>query len=156
MKPKIKGFTLIELLIVISIIGILSAVVLSFLSEARSKSRFSTIYNQLNSVAKAAYIQYIDAQAWAPDRSPGQAPTFVGTYIASWPSPPCTNWTYDWENWGNNTIRITVRNSSQGGTGANGIYYYCIESNVSTCDSSGPTGGVDIKTVASKSTTCNE
>ena len=155
-KKLSAGFTLIELLVVIAIIGVLSTIVLSSVNQARGRARFATTYSQLDQIAKAARMHYLETQVWAPDTFPAVAPTFVPTYISSWPSPPCSGWTYDWENWDwpGLTVRITVRNSNQGGTGANGVYYYCLESSVPTCDIGGPVGGVDIKTVANKSISC--
>ena len=51
-----KGFTLIELLVVVAIIGILSAIVLAFLSNAKSKGNDAKIETQLAHVRPAAEI----------------------------------------------------------------------------------------------------
>jgi prepilin-type N-terminal cleavage/methylation domain-containing protein len=52
------GFTLIELLIVIAIIGILSSVILSSLSNSRIKANDSKIKQQLRNFRSAAEIYY--------------------------------------------------------------------------------------------------
>lgn len=51
-----KGFTLIELLVVISIIGVLSSIVLSSLSLARTKAFDAKVQGQLSHIRIAAEI----------------------------------------------------------------------------------------------------
>ncbi len=58
MIEKNKGFTLIELLIVIAIIGILSTVILTSLSNARAKAYDSKIKQQLSSFRTAAEVYF--------------------------------------------------------------------------------------------------
>jgi prepilin-type N-terminal cleavage/methylation domain-containing protein len=53
---RIKGFTLIELLVVISIIGLLSSVVLTNVSNAKKKALSSQIQQSMNELGKAFYI----------------------------------------------------------------------------------------------------
>ena len=53
-----SGFTLIELLIVIAIIGILSSVVLSSLSNSRNKAYDAKVKQQLNGFRRAAELYY--------------------------------------------------------------------------------------------------
>ena len=160
MKQLRRGFTLIELLVVVAIIGLLSSVVLVAINSARYRARFSRVRADLKQITLAAQLDFDSNGNWAPDGWPGQPTRFVPGYLARWPSPPCPGWTYDWENWdgGGNTYtrRTTVRRTSQGGSGANGVYYLCIDSSNSTCDAGGPVGGSDITAVTNGQITCNE
>lgn len=58
MKTYKGGFTLIELLIVIAIIGILSSVVLSSLTTARTNAFDSKVKSQLSNIRAAAELYY--------------------------------------------------------------------------------------------------
>ena len=55
-----RGFTLIELLVVIAIIGVLSAVVLAALNEARAGARDAKRKMDLQQIAKALDMYFLD------------------------------------------------------------------------------------------------
>lgn len=59
-KGKSRGFSLVELLIVITIIGILSTIVLSSVSNGRARAYDSKVKQQLVSFRTAAEIYFIN------------------------------------------------------------------------------------------------
>ena len=141
-----KGFTLIELLVVIAIIGVLSSIVISSMNQARAKGRYTKTILDMKEMEKAAIMDFDSYNSWAPDVGPAGNPRFVPSVLASWPTPQCSGWTYDWENWGS-TIRISLRKVSVAT-----VYYYCIWTSTD-CTAS---DGTPLQNVSSKSITCNE
>lgn len=83
--PTSRGFTLVELLVVVSIIGILSAIVTTSLGSAKKKSRDSKRVADIKSIQLALSVYYNDnamypkniyaAAGTAPDG--GLAPTYL-------------------------------------------------------------------------------
>lgn len=67
-----KGFTLIELLVVISIIGILSSIVVTSLSEARIKAQYAQAQSDVRNIANAMVL------------SGGDGGTYLGQLTGSW------------------------------------------------------------------------
>ncbi len=139
-----RGFTLIELLVVISIIALLSSVVLSSLNTARERARFATAFTQMKQIETAAQSYFANTGNQQGDLGPGDGGVFVSTYIPRWPTPPCSGWTYDWENWGTFT-GVTLRNSA-----VSPIHYLCTDK-TTACSGA----GTDIMTVTNRRLACN-
>jgi prepilin-type N-terminal cleavage/methylation domain-containing protein len=144
-----KGFTLIELLVVVAIIGLLASIVMASLTSAEGKARYAQALETMHSIEDAAILDYNDYGNYAPDVGPGAPTRFVPKYLSAWPTPPCSGYTYDWEDWnGGATIKVTLRRAD-----VTPIYYYCIDPTTGTCNDG---NGTDIKTLASKTLTCSE
>lgn len=59
-----RGFTLLELLVVLAIIGLISSVGVSSLTEARKKSRNAVRLQEVTAYSKAAEIYYVNNQKY--------------------------------------------------------------------------------------------
>lgn len=84
-KIQSYGFTLIEILVVISIIGILAALLLANMVGVRERAADARLKNNLNQVKTALRLYYNDTQAYPTS---GTCASLVGngltsTYIAS-------------------------------------------------------------------------
>ncbi len=64
-KQNGRGFTLIQLLVVVLIIGILAAVAVPQYQKAVYKSRFATLKNLVDSIAKAQEVYYLANDEYA-------------------------------------------------------------------------------------------
>lgn len=145
---KQKGFTLIELLVVISIIGLLASIVLVSLNSARSKARYTRVLADMKQIAQAAELALDSGSTgkYPLDVGPDTLPTEMSGFMTRWPKPPCSGWTYDWENWNSdNDILISLRRADVGQ-----VYIYCIYT-TGNCVS-----GASIQNVTSKQITCSE
>jgi prepilin-type N-terminal cleavage/methylation domain-containing protein len=109
-----KGFTLIELLVVVAIIGILSTIVLSSLSSARTRAHTSRTLAELRSLSLAFELYHLDNNDYPNDVTPNIMPNGMDSYLPNgWPLPSFPNAVYDWEYWDSGTaseaIQISVR-----------------------------------------------
>lgn len=103
MKSK-RGFTLIELLVVIAIIGVVGAIVMVVLSDARAKGNDGGRKTQVQEVLKALELYYTDNGAYPQyGSSSGTGGTLdginssffgIGTYLKRLPAEASTHYYY--------------------------------------------------------------
>lgn len=157
------GWTIIEFIIVVAIMSILSAVATAGYETLQARIRYSQIKADLGVISHAAYEDFTSDRnnEWADFVIPGDPPDFVGPNgtISKWPSTPCPNWVYSWDNLfgvpGVNAVRLTVRRAFDGPA----IYSYCLENYGGSCQGADPIGGgtpPEISTVGIKHIYCNE
>ncbi len=89
MLKKSKGFTLIELLVVVAIIGILAALVISYLGQARLKARDSRRKGDLKQI-QTALEQYADDNGGL---YPANTAALVPNYMPRVPTDPSSGGT---------------------------------------------------------------
>jgi prepilin-type N-terminal cleavage/methylation domain-containing protein len=99
---KKNGFSLIELLVVISIIGVLTAVLMMNLVGARERSRDAQKIQALNSIKSALRMYYNDNQSYPSSLSVLATGT---SYVSG--LGDTTGWTYTLLN-GSDSFRLTV------------------------------------------------
>lgn len=92
-----RGFTLIELLIVVSILGLLAALVVPKVRQAKAKATASEVVGAMRAVRIAATIYYDSAGAWPPSSSAGVVPTGLDGYLPRAGLFAGNGWTLSWQ-----------------------------------------------------------
>lgn len=115
-SARSRGFTILELLVSIAIIGLLTAIVLFMLTEARSKSRDARRFEDIKQIQNALELQSV-GQSGHYLSGTDLTPLVTGGYIAILPTDPLN-------------------------TGAYGYTYQGLTSSSAACDSGTCTGYV--------------
>ncbi len=96
-----SGFTLIELLMVISIIGMLAAILIPSIINVRGKAYYSRAKAEFASLHKSLELYALDKGSYPPDTGrdlpPGLEP-YLST-SGTWPDAPWPGSVYDWDTW---------------------------------------------------------
>ena len=173
-----NGFTLIELLVVVVIIGILASIGIASYNSSINNAHYGKVISDFEEISLAAKRYYLKYGIYPYDRPPEALTVYwdppsgflLPDRLEKWPTPPCTGWKYDWDNWirdaahnianaqaanGNpeQMVRVTLKNST-----GDSQFYYCIfdaNSNVTTPCREAADTAVDIKTSTLKSISCN-
>lgn len=100
-KRYLTGFTIVELMVVITIIGILATLTTINVVGAKQRANYTKVLSDLDAIVDATRLYQEEYKAW-PLTSRGVVPTeFVGlpsSYMATWPTPTCSDYQYDWVN----------------------------------------------------------
>lgn len=98
---KERGFTLLELLVVISIIGILSALLFPAFSSARNSAYYSRTKAEVKSISSALEMYANNNGGAYPADADRNIPPGLESYVAgkNWPQAPWPGSIYDWDAW---------------------------------------------------------
>ena len=101
-----RGFTLMELLVVISILGIVSAIALPVYSEARQATYLARTKAEVKSIVTALELYKNGSGIYFPPDVNRGLPPGLEDYLAGghWPAAPWPGSVYDWDVWGTDQL----------------------------------------------------
>jgi prepilin-type N-terminal cleavage/methylation domain-containing protein len=96
-----SGFTLIELLIVISIIGLLAAIIFPSIRQSVEKAYYARALGEFKSLNTALELYAADHGGNYPADASRGLPAGLETYLSghNWPNAPWPGTVYDWDSW---------------------------------------------------------
>jgi type IV pilus assembly protein PilA len=127
MRHNKKGFTLIELLVVVAIIGLLAAMAVVALSNARAKARDARRVADVRQVQTALEMYYLDNNAYPNVTGGANTLSIEGKCLSSasgWSATPCTGTSYMAVAPSNPT---PANDGSCASTGVGAVYSYSYE-----------------------------
>lgn len=115
-KPHIGGFTLLEILVVVSIIGILVAILVANFSDARRNAKNKTIRTALSEMQLALEV-YKSQNNQYPTATSALVPNFIHSLplVSDFGNPSCT-FVYSVEGVSQSYYKLTAQNCFAGAT----------------------------------------
>lgn len=111
-----SGFTLIELLIVVAIIGVLSSIILTYLTKAKDSAYMARAKVEFRTIATAIELYTLDHGDVLPADVNRGLPPGLEAYLpgGDWPNGPWPGSFYDWDNHihpltGQPVVQISIR-----------------------------------------------
>jgi prepilin-type N-terminal cleavage/methylation domain-containing protein len=93
-----RGFTFIELLVVVLVLSILAGIGILKYIDLRHRALSAQVVGDVEAIRLAAYTQYYETGAWAPDAGAGVKPPELAPYMSQSFSFIKPEYTLDWEN----------------------------------------------------------
>lgn len=159
------GFTIVEIETVVAIVATLAVLIVVGVINHRHRANYAKAYIDMESIADAARMIKQETGSWPVDES-GTTPynsTGLQEYYPK-PTPPCSGWFYDWENWMaplvglRDIIKVSLRNPNAI-LADSVVYHYCLSKGMTdACKLTNPwdTDSLPIESLSDKKITCKE
>lgn len=114
LKRSILAFTLVEIMMVVTLIGILSAIVINNVSGSKERTYRTEAFAEMNTLANATRL-YLEKYNEYPDDVDRDIPAALSEFIAietDWPDAAWPGSVFDYDNWmvgGEHIVQISIR-----------------------------------------------